>query len=82
MKIKNIEQLRNHVLHSLEQLAAHKIDVTEASIVAKASETIMSSVKLQLSYAGMLGCQPDIAFLEDCHTVKTKLINPPKKAKS
>ena len=67
MKIKNIEQLREFVLDSLEKLSNNKIDVTEAGVIAKSSETIMSSLKLQLSYSGMLGETPNIKFLQDCH---------------
>ena len=88
MKIKNIEQLREFVLESLEKLSANKIDVTEAGVIAKSSETIMSSLKLQLSYSGMLNETPNIKFLQDCHKgtsvidhEKQKAIEQVKKAK-
>ncbi len=67
MKIKNIEELRNFVLDSLERLSSNKIDVAEAGIIAKSSETIMSSLKLQLSYSQMIGDMPNIKFLQDSH---------------
>jgi hypothetical protein len=67
MKIKNIEDLRNYVLDSLEKLSSNKIDVTEAGVIAKSSETIMSSLKLQLSYSSMIGDAPMIPFLQDSH---------------
>lgn len=67
MKIKNIEQLRNHILQSLENLADKKIDIDEASIIAKSGETIMSSIKMQLLYASMIGEIPHIDFVHSCH---------------
>ncbi len=70
MKIKNIEELRDYVLESLEKLSSNKIDVTEAGVIAKSSETIMSSLKLQLSYSNMIGDTPNIKFLQDCHKGK------------
>lgn len=65
--MKNIESLRNYVLKSLEDLANRNIDATEAGVIAKGSETIMSSLKLQLAYAAMIGETPRIDFLEDSH---------------
>jgi hypothetical protein len=37
------------------------------SIIAKSSETVMSSIKLQLAYNNMRGEQPDIKFLQSCN---------------
>lgn len=74
MKIKNIEQLREYVLEALEKLSDSKIDATEAGVIAKSAETIMSSLKLQLNYSGMLGDIPNIKFLQDCHQGKPVLL--------
>lgn len=65
--INNIEKLRDHLLTSLEKLENRKIDIDEVSIIAKSGEAIMSSLKLQLTYANMLGHVPNVRFLEDCH---------------
>lgn len=70
MKIKNIEELRNHILDSLVQLEKGKIDVSHAAIIAKSGEAIMSSVKLQLMYSQMIGHEPKVDFLQDCHEGK------------
>ena len=67
IKIKNISQLQEFVLSSLEDLANKKIDVNEMGIIAKSSETIMSSLKLQLAYNSMRGETPHIKFLQDCN---------------
>lgn len=67
MKIKNIEQLQDYILDSLEKLSNNKIDVTEAGIIAKSAETVISSIKLQLSYSAMIGHTPHIDFLHNCH---------------
>lgn len=70
MKIKNIELLRDHILESLEKLAQNKIDVNEASTIAKNGEVIMSSVKLQMMYNNMRNEIPDIDFLQQCNDGK------------
>jgi hypothetical protein len=72
MKIRNIELLRNHILESLEKLEENKIDIDEASIIAKSGETIISSLKVQLSYANMRGEEPNIKFIQDCNDSSKK----------
>lgn len=59
--------MRNHILDSLEKLEKKKIDVVEAGIIAKSSEGIMSSLKIQLTYNNMRGEEPNIKFLQDCN---------------
>jgi len=77
MKIKNIDQLQTYVLESLEKLASKKIDINEMGVIAKSSETIMSSLKLQLAYNNMRNEIPKIKFLQDCNngTPMPKLID-------
>jgi len=70
--IKNAEQLRDYVLNSLEKLEKNKIDIEKMSIIAKSSETVMSSIKMQLAYANMRQEMPIIPFLQDCHKVEKK----------
>lgn len=55
------------MIDAMEKLASGKIDVHEAATIAKGSETVMSSLKLQLTYSNMLGEVPYIEFLHDCH---------------
>jgi len=71
MIIKNVEQLRNMVIEAMENLVNGKMDVHDAATLAKGSETIMSSLKLQLSYANMIGEKPYIPFIHDCHVQHT-----------
>lgn len=78
MKFNNIEKLQNYVLESLEKLDKRKIDVDEMSIIAKSSETVIASLKIQLAYNNMRGEMPNIKFLEDCN--EGIIINSPVKA--
>lgn len=64
MKIKNAEQLRNHILQSIEDLDNGEIDIEQLSIIAKAGETIYSSIKLELAYNNMRNETPNIEFLQ------------------
>lgn len=74
MAIKNIEQLQEYILKSLDDLDKGKIDVNEASIKAKSAESINSSLKLQLAYNNMRGEIPNIPFLQTCNKGKLKEI--------
>jgi hypothetical protein len=66
MKIKNINSLREDAILTLEKLEKKEIDITEAGIRAKLYETIISSAKSQMMYAGMLNKQPKIEFMGEC----------------
>ena len=63
MKIKNIDDLRNHAIDALEKLSSGKIDVEEAGVTGKLCESVMSTLKLQVEVAKMLGREPNIPFL-------------------
>ena len=76
MKIKNLDGLRDHVLEVMEQLSSGKIDITEAGIVAKLSETIISGLKTQLDYARLTDQQPTIPFFGEGFS--EKVIEQPK----
>lgn len=67
VKINNIVQLRNCVVDTIEKLVAGEVDVVHAGIVAKSSETIMSSLKLELAYTNMKGDTPNIKFIQDSY---------------
>jgi len=62
-KIKNIEELRNHALDTLEKLANGSIDTAEAGVTGKLCEGVIATVKSQLEYARMLDQQPEIPFM-------------------
>lgn len=81
MSLKNIEQLRNVVLDSLENLVKNKIEIDEASIIAKSAEAVMSSLKLQLQYCGMRNEEPNITFLQDCNKGVREIALPTKQPK-
>lgn len=70
MKIKNAEELRNHILRKIEEVDSGKIDIEELSITSKAGETIYSSIKLELAYSNMRGEIPNIDFLQSCNKGK------------
>lgn len=72
MKFNNIEKLQHFILQSMENLEKKKIDVIEMGIIAKSSESIMSSLKLQLAYNNMRDEVPNIKFLEDCNEGERK----------
>ena len=63
MSIKNIEDLRQHAIEALEKLSEGKIDVEEAGVTGKLCESVMSTLKLQVDVAKMLGREPNIPFL-------------------
>ncbi len=62
--MKNIEELRNHAIATLEKLEHKEIDMAEAGVTAKLYESLMSSLKTEMEYHKMLGHLPKIKFLE------------------
>ena len=79
MKISNVEQLRDYILKSIERLENSKIDIDELSIIAKAGESVLSSIKLELAYNNMRNETPNIKFLQDCNKGIKQLNVMPKK---
>lgn len=72
-KITNCEQLRDHMLKKLEDLEKGNIEADEMGSISKATETILSSLKMQLAYSAMREETPNIEFLQSCNNGK-KLI--------
>lgn len=70
-KIKNMENLRDHALETLEKLAAGTIDTAEAGVTGKLCEGIIATVKSQLEYARMINEEPNIPFMQISHGAKT-----------
>lgn len=67
MKLKNIEQLRNFLLESIEKTFNNKMSIEELSIISKSAEAIFTSVKTQLIYSSMKQEEPNIDFLQSCN---------------
>lgn len=65
MKPKNIEQLQDLLLDSIEKFNKNKIDVHAMGIISKSTEVIMTSLKVQLAYNSMRKEMPNIKFLQD-----------------
>lgn len=78
--IKDIDSLRAFAIETLAKLSSGEISTDEAGVTGKLCENVVSTVKVQLEYAKMLGQCPDINFLEDCTLPQGRLDNtlPPK----
>lgn len=61
-KIINMQQLRNRVLQSIDDLEDGKIEINEAATIAKLSETIVSGLKSEMQYAILTNSEPHIPF--------------------
>lgn len=57
-----MKQLRNKVLQAIEDLEEGKIELAEASTIAKLSETVISGLKSEMQYAILTNSEPHIAF--------------------
>jgi hypothetical protein len=84
-KIRNLDELRDIVLDTVQKMVKGKIDVTEAGVLAKLSETVISGLKTQMEYARLINQNPSIPFIAGCHksiehspTKGRKLLNKPK----
>lgn len=77
-EIKNIEDLRDYMISALDRLENKTIDPVEAAVISKKGDSILNSLKVQLTYAGMRGVVPDIPFLQDCENSEKLLEEPPR----
>lgn len=68
--IRNITELRDHALETLEALDRGDIDVHQAGVTGKLYEAVISSLKTQLAYAEIRQEVPQIDFI-DGHSRKT-----------
>jgi len=73
VNIKNIDDLRQHALNTLEDLEIGKISIEQAGVTGKLCENVMSTLKTQIEVAKMLGREPNIPFLGN--TSKGRLIS-------
>lgn len=61
-KIVNMQMLRERMLQAFDDFEKGKIDFTHLSVLAKASETIISGLKSEMQYAILTQQQPSISF--------------------
>lgn len=57
-----MQQLRDRVLQAIEDLEDGKIDLSQASTIAKLSETVISGLKSEMQYAILTNSEPNIPF--------------------
>jgi len=63
MKIQNIKQLRDDLSKVYEDLRSGKLEPREAKEINNTAGKLISTVKVQLDYAGLRGEKPEIDFL-------------------
>jgi len=73
-KIRNMENLRDYALETLEKLSSGEIDTAHAGVTGKLCESVISTVKAQLEYARMIQEEPNIPFMQACHNGTGKTI--------
>jgi len=61
-KIETMKQLRDRVLQAFNDLEDGKIDISQATTIAKLSETVISGLKSEMQYAILTNQQPRISF--------------------
>lgn len=62
-KIKNVEELRDFALETLERLSNGEIDTAQAGVTGKLCEGVISTVKTQMEYFRMIGEEQPIPFM-------------------
>lgn len=75
MAIENIDALRDFALFTLTRLSKGEITTEEAGVTGKLCENVVSTLKVQLEYAKMLGEIPKINFLSGSTIPETRLMN-------
>ena len=57
-----MKMLRDRVLQAMDDLESGKMDISEASTVAKMSETVISGLKSEMQYSILTNQEPFIPF--------------------
>ncbi|HLX54454.1 MAG TPA: hypothetical protein VKR58_10960 [Aquella sp.] len=57
-----MKELRDKVLQAFDDLEDGKIDINEASVISKLSETVISGLKSEMQYAILTNQEPHIPF--------------------
>ena len=63
-KIKNVKDLRDHLVNTLEELKKGKIGLRDARTTATVSGKIIKSAELQMEYNAYSGSKKKVQFLE------------------
>lgn len=64
-KVRNMNELREIMLETIEKLRDGKIEPTDALAMSKSCDTVIGTIKSQYEYAKLTRSQPEIPFLED-----------------
>ena len=63
-KIKNVKDLRDHLIVTLDELKSGKIGLRDARTTATVSGKIIKSAELQMEYNAYSGSKKKVKFLE------------------
>ena len=73
-KIKNITELRELALETLEKLRDGKIELSEAVATGKLCDNVINTVKAELQYHLMIGEQPKIPFMQGQRVIEGQTV--------
>lgn len=62
-KIRNINDLRDYALDTMESLRSGTLDIQDAIAISKLIDTTINTVKTQIDYNKMIGDQTSIEFM-------------------
>jgi hypothetical protein len=66
-KIKNMNDLREAALDTIEALQKGEIDISQAQTMGKLCDSVIGTVNAQYAYAKIIGQQPMIPFMDEAH---------------
>jgi hypothetical protein len=61
-KIKTIEELRDHLLNTIEKLDNDQINLQDAAITGKLCDDVLHTIKVQMEYAKMKNQQEQFSM--------------------
>lgn len=68
--IRNISDVREHAIETLDLLSKGHIDVQETQATAKVYDTIISTCKLEIEYGRYCQSEISVPFLEDAEPIQ------------
>lgn len=61
-KIESMKMLRDTVLKAIEDLEDGKIDIAQAAVISKMSDSVIAGLKSEMQYALLTNQEPNIPF--------------------
>jgi hypothetical protein len=70
--MKNMSEIRDILCEEIDRVRSGRAKVNEVNTIIKATNVLLTTVKMELDYAKLLGKKPDMKFIDEPKQVSEK----------